>query len=292
MHEQRQVGEHFLHRGLARVHQQALEIHLNPRRNAADEPKVLLASLFHHRIHFGLPIFNAVGLPRRKSVGLQVSRHMVRHDATQPSQMNAACGLGQLRTALQEDHLAVHKRRIPCPGDVSEQRVAGAPNVVGHAVLGQGDVLGPGGRPACLAEVQGHPRPNHILLPLHGPLHVSSKAFIVAHRHLGLEFRHRESVFQVMVPAKRRGFAPGQQGTQRVLLRRHRIGHRVAQTTHGPAGQRQTQCGLPSHAAKIAWKATRHRPEGQCLVQVVLCRWTPYLTVSFLVVRKPSALSV
>ena len=143
MHKQRQVGKHLLHRGLARVRQQALEIHLHPRRNAADEPQVLQASLLHHRIQLGLPVFNAVGFPRRQSVGLQVAGHVVRHNPTQPAQMNAPRGLGQLRTALQENHFAVDKRRVPCPSNVSEQRVAGAADVVGHAVLGQGNEFGP-----------------------------------------------------------------------------------------------------------------------------------------------------
>ena len=137
------VGEHLLDSGFASVRKKTFEVHLHPRRDAAHQPQVFFASLFHNGLHLVFPILDAIGLPRRQAVALQIARDMMRHNATEPAQRHPSwCG-PEFRAALQEDHFAVDKRSIPGPSDVSQQGIARAANVVGHAVLRQGNVLGP-----------------------------------------------------------------------------------------------------------------------------------------------------
>ena len=254
MHEQGQIGEHLLHGVFARVLEEALEIHLHPRWDAAHQPQVLRARLADHGIDLGFPIFDAVGLPGRQPVGLKISGHVVGHDATEPAQMHPSGRHGQLWTALQENHLAVDKRRVPRSGDVAEQRVAGTADVVGHAVLGQWNVLGSRCCSARLAEIERLSRPNHILLPLHGPIHVAAEPFVITHGNTRLVLRHRHVRTKPVVATKGGPRSSRQQRCQDLALGIPRLRDILAQPTHGPPGKGQTQCGLPSHATKIALK--------------------------------------
>ena len=262
MHKQAQVGKHLPHGRLPRVLEQALEVHLHPGRNATDEPKILRARLAHHRVHLGFPIVDAIGLPRRKAVGLQVGRHVVRHNPTQPSQMHTPGRLRQFGTALQEDHFAVHKRRASRACNVPQQRVARASNVVGHAVRSQGDVLRARGRAAGLAEIQGPPRPKDVRLSLHRTVHVPLQPLVVPNRHALLKLRSRQARTQVVIPSKRRFFRPCKQGPQHRRLRLRRTAHAPAQPPHRPSGHWQTQSGFPTHGAKICAKQKGTTPRG------------------------------
>ena len=179
--EQRQVGEDVLDGGRTSVLQQPLEVHLHPGRDAAHQPQILGAGLFHNGVHLRLPVFDAIGLPGGQPVPLQVGGHVVGDNAAEPSQMDASFRFRQFRAPLQKDHFPVHKRGVSGAGDVSQQRVARAADVVGHAVRRQRDELDAGRRAAGLAEIQGFPRPKDVLLARHSPVHIAFQAFVVPH---------------------------------------------------------------------------------------------------------------
>ena len=189
--EQTEIRKHLHHVRRARVGQQPLEVHLHPRRNPTDEPQVLPRRFAHNRFHLLFPILDAVRLPLRQPVALQIGRHVVGHNPTQAPEGNTARRLTKLRRALQKNHFAINEVGVAASGDVGEQGVARGADVVRHRFAGERNVFRPGSRAGRFAEIERLSRPNHPLLTPHRPLHPRPQAFVIPHGHRGLKIRHR-----------------------------------------------------------------------------------------------------
>ena len=155
----------------------------------------------------------------------------------------------------------------PVPAMWPNSALRALPMWLGMLSLVKGMYLAPESGPTGFAEIQRHPRPNNIPFPLHRAVHVRPQPLVIPNRHLGLELRDGKPWTKAMVLPKGRPGALRQKPVQHALLGTPGIGHGLPQPLHGPTGHRQTQFRLPSHGTKIASKATRHRPNGQCLVQ-------------------------
>ena len=217
--------------------------------------------------------------------------------------MHAPRRLRQFRAALQEDHFSIHKRRVACAGDVPQQRVPCAADVVGHAVLGQRDVFGPGGRPTRFAEIQRPTRPKHVLLPFQCPVHVRLQPLVIPHRHVLRKFLRRQARFQCVVATKSRALASTQQRLQHAGLSLTRTLHMLSHAANRPLRQRDAQCSFPTHGAKIAQspagfdgtigqkqQGTAPLLGSSALLHALMAM--NYFTVIFLVLRRPSAIKV
>ena len=182
VHEERKSGEHLPDVALARACEQPLEVHLRPRRYAADQAHVRVHRFGDDGLHLALPVGDGVRGPGRHAVALEVRRHMVGHDAAQPTAGDGPTAI-EHGAALQEDHFAIHEGGVAGTGDVGEQGVARRVDVVRHALPGDRYVFRSTGGATGLGQVDGATRPQHVRLPGDHTIEVWSKAFIVMQRH-------------------------------------------------------------------------------------------------------------
>ena len=121
--------------------EQALEVHLYPGRNSRDDGHRGAYGFAHDGFDFVFPVLDAVGVPRGLAVLLKVGGNEVGGDSAQATRGDAVF-VFEHRAALQKDHVAVDHAALAGSVHVGEEGVAGRRNVVGHGLLGQGNVLG------------------------------------------------------------------------------------------------------------------------------------------------------
>src|ERR1700761_1310813 len=80
-----QVGEKLPDVFLISALQQPVEIHLYPRRYAADEGHTFIKCLFYYLVQFGFPVLNAVCFIRWQLVTAQVTWYIVINNTTEPA---------------------------------------------------------------------------------------------------------------------------------------------------------------------------------------------------------------
>ena len=168
---------------------------------------------------------------------------MVGHDAAETTGGNEAL-LIEHGAALQEDHLAVHEVGAAAVGDVGQQSAPGTADMVGQALLGDGDVLGAAGGTTGLAEVCGQARPQHILLAEHDAFHVGPEPLVITQGDRLHQIGVRAYLVELVLATEKGVAGKAHQLVQHRLLR----GHRVHGTAHhllgGPAGIGQGDSGF------------------------------------------------
>ncbi len=108
--------------------------------------------------------------------------------------------------------------------------------MVGHRLLGQGNVLGARGGAAGFRIVQGAAGPKHIGFAVHDAVDIGAEAFVIAKRHTRLEFLVRLDVGKSVVLAKGGVLRCVQQAPKNRLLRFNRFGRPFLGFAFGNSG--------------------------------------------------------
>ena len=153
-------------------------------------------------------------------------------DAGQTAQGDALL-VFQLRAALEKDHFAVQEAGASGVPNVCKQRVASRFNVVGHRLLGQGNVLSARCGAARFRIVQGATGPKHIGFAVHDAVDIGPEAFVIAKWHAHLELLMRLDVGKSVVLAEGGILRCVQQAVKNRLLRFNRFGRPFLRFTFG-----------------------------------------------------------
>lgn len=136
-------------------------------------------------------------------VGAQPGGHEMVCDAREAAGGDAALLL-QFGAAREEEDFAVEEGPFARAGVVVEERFAGAAEVVGQAVFGDGDVLHARSGAGSLGKILRSPGPKYVFFAGYDALHIGSHGLILPHGYLAEVLHIAADVFKSVYFSKGR----------------------------------------------------------------------------------------